>query len=704
MRENRGMQNERSLGRLVLRKGLISLVYVGLALVLEWMTFSLLFGKPSFPTVFWLDLIPILVVGMCLFVLPAALSFGLGCLFLIGQAALGIANHAYYQVSETIVTLDMLSLLGEATGVAGDFLNYGVIVTFIVAGLASCCILGGCCFVRRSRTPLRVQTALLLVMVFVLLEGALGLFQVLSVQMLDASTQISQRSLYETLDQPLAAYRTFGTYGYYTKQMTHFAQVNLAPEHASEEEITSFLAEGGQSETSYVSDYTGALQGQNLVLIVIESGEWSAINRDYTPTLYAMATQGIAFTQFYGKNKTNVSEELSLLGGYHIDTPSAELSGRSLQQSLPSFFARQGYTTNYFHANNADFYQRNTVYREAFAFDHCYFYEDMPFLGNAQSHSFAELASDNQMMHEMLDAFAPQEPFFTMMMSLTSHGGYTSLLEAGKDYSDMTEAERKQYAETADVKGQEIYFERIQGYPGTFVPNTPIISTAQETPEKYLVYKRYQAGLCDLDAGVNALVAALQQKGMLSNTAFFLYSDHSAYYNAMNYYAKDLNPSEFAGHDNALYRIPCFLWSGKSMDLCVESPVAEFSIHHSGGSGLKGEQIDKYCNTFDILPTLLQLYGYSYAKNLYAGASAFSDEYSLFVSRESGVLDDRQYWNGLVLERNLNDGLDDSYAGVDLLDAYAEYLNKQYYLDSLIACDYFAKRDIVREGLWQKIQ
>ena len=52
------------------------------------------------------------------------------------------------------------------------------------------------------------------------------------------------------------------------------------------------------------------------MLIVIESGEWYAINEEYTPTLYALANQGISMTNYYARDKTNHSEAMSILGSY----------------------------------------------------------------------------------------------------------------------------------------------------------------------------------------------------------------------------------------------------------------------------------------------------------------------------------------------------------------------------------------------------
>ena len=68
--------------------------------------------------------------------------------------------------------------------------------------------------------------------------------------------------------------------------------------------------------------------------------------------------------------------------------------------------------------------------------------------------------------------------------------------------------------------------------------------------------------------------------------------------------------------------------------------------HRCAGENLGGIQISKYCNSFDILPTLLDLLGYDFNLNLYQGVSVFKDAESVFISRESGMFDANIYSDG----------------------------------------------------------
>lgn len=157
---------------------------------------------------------------------------------------------------------------------------------------------------------------------------------------------------------------------------------------------------------------------------------------------------------------------------------------------------------------------------------------------------------------------------------------------------------------------------------------------------------------------MNYLVNKLAEEGTLKDTAFVFYADHSSYYNNLNYLIKGVDQN--SSYDTKLYNIPFFIWSGETMDLNVEAIDIEGyqSINHSAikkYSAFTSKKIDKFCNSFDILPTMLQLQGYNYNENLYHGKSVFSYDRSVFVSRESGIMVNNIYYDGITLYRKEND-------------------------------------------------
>ena len=439
----------------------------------------------------------------------------------------------------------------------------------------------------------------------------------------------------------------------------------------------------------------GRYRGKNVVLIVIESGEWYGINKDYTPTLYAMAKNGWRMSEYYARDKTNHSEALSVLGSYPAQLRNSIIpsgaNGEGLLEhdfsfSLPHVMQSAGYTTNYFHANDSGFYSRGQTHGDLYGFENTHFLEDMSRLeGYYDKTWFYDFDRDSEMISQYLGAFTDggeNGRFYTMMLSLISHGHYDDL--RGGDYpGEMTEEEKQQFSESCTVQNLETYYEYIDGYPTQYVDERFAVPHGErgeegELTQEYLMFKRYQAGLMDLDVGVNRLVHYLEQTGELDNTLFVFYADHNRYYDEQSYYFKQVADGVY--YDTSLYNIPFFIWDG-AMALEVENMYAaeeyvndceQFSSAYAGEfyyslsrSGYYGGEVTKPCSSLDVLPTLLDLLGFDFNTNLYQGSSVFRAPVTTFVSRESGIFIRGIYFDGeiLYLAAEEEDGVYTSFDG-----------------------------------------
>ena len=131
--------------------------------------------------------------------------------------------------------------------------------------------------------------------------------------------------------------------------------------------------------------------------------------QQYTPTLYALASQGIAMTNYYAKDKTNHSEALSILGSYPLLVENiADIQDHTLPFTSANILGANGYTTNYFHANDGYFYKRNETHEQLYGFDHVHFLETMDRLnGHAdyQTKDFYDFDSDSEMISQYMSDF-----------------------------------------------------------------------------------------------------------------------------------------------------------------------------------------------------------------------------------------------------------------------------------------------------------
>lgn len=749
------------------KKLYFALLYAATAILAEIISFGVM-GMGVLPSFWGIDLAFVLGFALLIFIIPSSVaSIVLNAVLLFFQVILAFVNEALYSMSGMVFSLNMINLAKEVNGVfSADFVNW-----WLVAGMALLYVaeMTGMIFIHKKIKTKGVrftQKAVILLLVcclvgenssMLLYHATVGSFQSsgYSDELADYN---DDKLLYTTQFMPAKALKKFGFFGFYFMNVSNTLDSLFGGSGGGIQELSGldeYFLQGEMSEEAYGENniYTGALNGKNIVLIVIESGEWYGINREYTPTLYAMASGGISFTEYYARDKTNVSEAISILGSYPKNSdPSTKLKNAQLSFTLPNLLREDNYTTNYFHANNKSFYNRDVTHGDkVYGFDTAHFLDDMPALdgcddeGNVIKKSFYNFDRDSLVTKNYFSEYSYKKTgdkaFFTQQMTLSTHGTKKEdILDLG-DYpfnderyydSDMTEQERraeqeklkKEFSEKASIKGFEKYYEIIDGYAETFVGDKGIFLDTSESsiysPAKlediYFRYKRYQAGLMDLDEAVNSLVYDLQRTGQLDDTAFVFYADHTAYYNNQNYYLKGVAENE--SWNTVLYNIPCFIWYGGSMD-CNVSPVGEFyegyhklsfQATKDKTSALQGGVVnDKFVCSFDILPTILQLVGYNYNLNLYHGVSMFSDRTSVFVSQESStpftnniyfdgitvyVKEDDESWTQYDYESTLyaDEGFSDEVKA--FLKASLKYYEKQQMLEEMYRLDYFSVRPI----------
>lgn len=705
-----------SIGDIVRKKAAIAVSFVFLAIILEYLTYFLIFWTVGFFQYPWIDFLTIFIIGVVIFFLPFyGLEIGVSMFFLLAQCILCLINKPMFYYSGTVGTLSYLQVLGELGGVfTDDFVNPKVVLVLAVFWVGS---LVWMCLIARflsAKGTLSQQTLLLLLGACSTLGQALYTAKTVLISTLPTGQTVveSVQWLYERQYSDIGAYRAFGTYGFYMRHLEIAAEDKLSL--GNTEELDELFASSPMASESAPA-YFGALSGKNVVLVLMESVEWSVINAEYTPTLYAMASQGLSFPNFYGRNKTNISEELTILGSYHASRAVSALKSEALPFSLPNSLKKAGYQTAYFHPSEGDFYGRDKIMTPIFGFEQSYFLEQMDFLpGHTSKKGFYQLDSDSAMIKGMLDQMsATDRPFYSQIMTLTTHGDYTDLDSCrgaqregttciGKDYTDMTAEERAEFEKNALVKCLFPYYNIITSYPKTFVEGTPTISAANDAGHKWLRYKQFQAGASDLDVGINALVADLQKKGTLEDTVFVFLADHSSYFSKMNYYCKDLDSTVDLSNAPTIYNIPFFIWCGSGMNLQTGTlPVEGYRAISFRGKeeGLSSGRIDKFTNTLDVLPTLYELLGYDYNTGLFLGKSVFDEEESIFRSAEAGVFDDECYFDGTYV---IKDGVSYSLSAPEVssfvakLDAYYQKANA---LELIYYKNYFADRDIAEEGI-----
>ena len=337
--------------------------------------------------------------------------------------------------------------------------------------------------------------------------------------------------------------------------------------------------------------YTGLFAGKNLILITAESFSSEVIDPERTPTLYRMATEGIAFTDYYQPawgGSTSTGEYSNVTGLIPTDGVASirTVSDYNLYFTLGNQLQRLGYFSAAYHNGSYTYYNRHMT--------HCNLgYSTFTGMGNGLEAGVTDQwpASDLEMMQFTLQDYIDRQPFSIYYMTVSGHGTYQ------KGANAMT---AKNWDAVADMDASDT----VKGY--------------------------YAANL-ELEYAMAYLVEELEKAGIADDTVIVLATDHYPY---------SLEASSTWGNSTSylpeLYGYPAdnnmtrdhsqlIIWSGclEGMDLQVDTPT--YSL--------------------DIVPTVSNLFGLEYDSRLLVGHDVFSDEIPLVIWRDYSWKTDRGYYD-----------------------------------------------------------
>ena len=331
------------------------------------------------------------------------------------------------------------------------------------------------------------------------------------------------------------------------------------------------------------NEYTGMLKDYNLIVMCAESFSPAAIDKDLTPNLYKLTQQGIIFNNYYNTfPNTTTDGEYALMQGLYPD------AGRS--KAVSSLYAsRNSYLP--FTLGNVFQSQRGVEsfgyhnYRGSYygrSESHPNMGYTMKFAGDGMTFTTNWPASDLEMMEQSVDDYIGKEPFHAYYMTFSGHYKY----DIGTN-----EMAKRNWDQVKDL---------------------PYSSNA---------IKAYLSCNIEFDKAIGYLMERLEQAGVADRTAIVIAGDH------FPYGLKDNEYAELIGHDIdgfSKFKSTLIFWVG----------------------GLeKNIVVDEYCCNVDVLPTILNLWGFEYDSRLLAGTDVFSDGTHAAVLVDKSFLTDKVWFN-----------------------------------------------------------
>lgn len=327
-------------------------------------------------------------------------------------------------------------------------------------------------------------------------------------------------------------------------------------------------------------------QGYNLIFLTAEGFSTYAIREDLTPTLYKLVNSGFVFNNYYVPLwQTSTSD------GEYVNTtgliPDGQFSMRKsipldMAFTLPRFFAKEGVYNWAYHNNSLSYYERYQTHPNL-GYD--FKASKLGDLSEAEygdkifymEHAGAWPASDYEMMLGTVAEYVNLDRFNVYYMTVSGHMNYSF---SGNRMSSWHKEE---------VQGLEMS-ENAQAYIACHI---------------------------ELDKAMANLLEQLEAAGQLDRTVICLSADHYPYGMTQEQY------EELAGRDLSqdmdTYRNSLILWNA-----AMEEPVV----------------VDKVCGSMDLLPTLLNLFGFDYDSRMYAGRDIFSDQEGMVIFNDRSFVSD----------------------------------------------------------------
>ena len=330
------------------------------------------------------------------------------------------------------------------------------------------------------------------------------------------------------------------------------------------------------------NEYTGMLADYNLIVLCAESFATGAIYPELMPTLYKLSTEGIVFNNFYNSfPNTTTDGEYALTQGLWPDT-NREKSASSLYSSRNNYLP--------FTLGNVFLEQRGIQSFGYHNYEGSYYGRNeshpnmgysMKFAKDGMKFTSSWPASDLEMMEQSVDDYIGMEQFHAYYMTFSGHYKYDNSNELV-------------------VKNWKL---------------------ARDLPIKNRQARAYISCNLELEYALSYLMQRLEEAGVADKTAIVLVGDH------FPYGLKDKEYSELVGYEIdgfSKYKSTLIFWVGGLEENIV---------------------VDEYCCNVDILPTILNLWGFEYDSRMLAGTDVFSDSEHVAVLINKSFLTDKVWVN-----------------------------------------------------------
>ena len=225
-------------------------------------------------------------------------------------------------------------------------------------------------------------------------------------------------------------------------------------------------------EEKKTNQYTDIFKGKNVIVIHAESFQQFTMNlsfnnKELTPNMNKLASEGIYFSNFYAQESVGTSSDSEFTFNTSLTPASSGTVAINYYDreyvTIPKLLKTQGYYTFSMHGNNGTFWNRNLLH-ESFGYDYFYNYTKDYNIDETIGLGLSDKSFFKQSVAKIKDVSKEHNNFYGTLIMLTNHTPF-SYIGPFSDYSvDILE-------ETTDSKTNEVTTNTKHYLEGTTMGN-----------------------------------------------------------------------------------------------------------------------------------------------------------------------------------------------------------------------------------------
>jgi len=351
----------------------------------------------------------------------------------------------------------------------------------------------------------------------------------------------NQKFIYDTFSNRVSSLSTFGSYSFYLDNFLKLVGAKTAVTDVMDVQVEE---EFNANEFALPTDETLG-EGYNLIMVLMETFERSAVNPITMPNLYNFMKESCYEVDgYYSIERTCFTDHIGQTGMHEVGKELWNNYGDvTIPHSLANIFDRSGYITAAFHDYAGTSYDRAKIFTEQLGFKT---FNDFYSYDNQRQTAHCGLNSDEQLFKQNLEKIAPADQnFYSYVIGVSTHALSASHFNVGDYYPEFF------------AYLDENWDALTQLYPVLLSDDQHAVLTA----------KNYLAGTYSFDLGFGALLNRLKTtygkdgKLLIETTALVLFGDHYYYVNPQALAPENDDPRNLVGNRSPLivYNLQNFL-------------------------------------------------------------------------------------------------------------------------------------------------